>query len=93
MKEQLDKVLTSNQTINRSQFECAERVFDDLLHAAEATQQLGNLLVDYHGNDWPEQNICWLVHALGRHTQILRNQAAKELEPIFKAYGAEPIGY
>ncbi len=88
------KKLTATESIEASRFRSVDRRFQELLMAAEGIQQLGTLLdITEHETDCSMPHIGCLVESLGKHVQNLRNEAAEELEPIFKSFDAEAIGY
>lgn len=88
--------IMSTKPVDRCQFKRLENTLDELLYTAEGINQLGSLLMTVELGVEPRtqtDDTSYLVQALAKHVQHLRNEAAKELEPIYESFGVEPIGY
>jgi|GEM_PF-6511433 len=86
--------LTATESIDPSVFNMIDKRFGKLLMAAEGLKQLGELIDIAHNEaDTPAPNMGYLVESMGQHFQDIRNDVAQDLEPIFKSFGVETIGY
>ena len=90
----LDQKATAIKPVNTFHLKKVSRELDELLEAAEGLCDLYHLM--QAANEYEHVKVphpLFLTRSMGHYMQILRNNIAEELEPIYEAFELEPPGY
>ncbi len=89
----IGKRVKASGSLDESHFKVVSRTMDELLYAAEGIQQLAQAMYTIENECDTRNNVDCLVESMGKYVQKLRNQAAQDLDPIYKCFGVEPVSY
>ena len=87
LPDPLQFCMTATKPVDELRFVNVEEIMNELLDASVGLQQLGELTIASS----QKHEAGYLIVSMGKYIQSLRNNAARELNPIYESFDARPI--